>query len=989
MRPPEPIPLSSIITKKRLIILGIIAILIILLFSLKSIANFYTDYLWFESVNYRSVFMTTLETKIELGFIFIFISFVFFWINFYFVHRVSSSEPTKIDADDLTSYIRHGLKLYPNTVRTIVSLLVAIFMGSTAVSQWQNYLLFTHAKTFPNSDPQFNLNVGTFVFRLPFLSWLAGWVFGVLLVSLFLVALLHYASSNISIKGSTFSSSPAVKVHISVILALIAITKALSYYFVSRPLVDLSNIGVVQGASYTGVHIQLPAITLLTIISIASAIILIINIFRQGWKLPITAVLLWGVVSLVAGVIYPNVMQTFKVEPAQSSLELPYIKRNIASTRDAYQLSNIKTVPFAAAQDVTPSQLSADAQSLNDTKLWDYEYTLSTYDKSQDIKNYYQFTSMSYDRYNVNGLKTPVLVGIRELYPSGLPANSWVNLHLQYTHGYGAVISPVNQAASDGSPLFSVSDIPIVSQPGYPKITQPQVYFGIGQSGYVIVDSKQPELDYVTSNGNPIETHYSGNGGVPVDSLLNRIAYAIKFSDKNILFSSLISPQSKIIYNQDIQTRISQIAPFLTLDSDPYPVISKGSIYWIENAYTTTDYYPYSQTFNSSVASALNPNSGLNQIPFNYVRNSVKVVMNAYSGKTSFYVSDPSDPIIQAWESVYPNLFQPMSKMNSGLKSHLRYPEDMFAVQSAMYGKYHITNPTNFYNASNAWIVSQAPTGLNSGNQQPTSVPLNPNGRYSPNYQLTQMPDQTQPQFNLVEPFVPYSTSSGANDRQQILAGFLSVTSGQNDYGQMTAYVTPPGQSINGPAYVSSQIDSVPAVSQEITLLNQHGSTATLGVVQMIPVDDSLLYIRPMFVASAGNPIPTLRYVIVVYNNNVAMKSSLGSALQDVFNQPISGINPTSSSPNSSLNKSSSITTQIQQLLTQANQDFNQAQSYLSSGNLGQYQSEINSAEALVSQALTLTSQSSTPSVTTTPNAIGHSTTKSSTTTTTIKPNSA
>ncbi len=980
MRVPEPIPLRNIFTKKRLIILTIVVVIIFLLLSLKSIATFYTNYLWFESLNYQSVFSKTLETKIELGVIFIAGSFIFFWINLYFVHRSSSKEPVELTPDDLTTYLRHALQSYPKIIRFGVSLIVAIFMGSAAISQWQNFLLFTHAKSFPQSDPQFNLNIGSFIFKLPFLSWFAGWIFGIFLVALFLVAIFHYAVSNISIKGTSFQSIPAVKVHISIILALIAIVKALSYYFVSRPLVDLSAIGVVQGASYTGVHIQLPAITLLTIISIASAVILIVNIFRQGWKLPVTAVLLWGVISLVAGVIYPNIIQTFSVQPAQSTLEIPYISRNISATRNAYQINNIKTVSFAAAQDVGATQLSADAQSLNDTKLWNYEYTLSTYDKNQDIKNYYQFYNMSYDRYTVNGLKTPVLVGIRELYQGGLPATSWVNSHLQYTHGYGGIISPVNQASSDGNPLFPVSDIPVNSQNGYPKITQPQVYFGVGQTGYVIVDSKQPELDYVTSNGNPVETHYKGLGGVPLNSLLNKVAYSIRFADKNILFSSLISSSSKIIYNQDITTRVSQIAPFLSLDSDPYPVVANGSIYWIENAYTTSDYYPYSQSFNSSVPSALNPNSGLSQTSFNYVRNSVKVVMNAYTGKTSFYVSDPSDPIIQAWESIYPGLFQPISKMNKALIDHLRYPEDLFAVQSAMYGRYHITDPTNFYNASNAWMVSQAPSAGNTGNSISPVVPINPNNRYSPNYQLTQLPDQNRPEFNLIEPFVPFSTNNGTNDRQQILAGFLSVTSGPNDYGKLTAYVTPPGQSINGPAFVSSQIDSVPAVSQEITLLSQHGSSVTLGVVQLIPVNDSLLYIRPMFVSSAGNPIPTLRYVIVVYNNSVALEPSLAAALQKVFNQPIAGINPTNKSSNQS--SPTSISGQIQQYLNQALQDFNQAQTDLSSGNLGQYQSEINAAEALVTQANNLSSQPTQSSPPT-------SATKSSSTTTTVKPNSA
>lgn len=1010
MRPPDPLPLKPVFTKKRLIVASIIIILIIILASLKGVATFYATYLWFQSINSYQVWKTNLYAKFELGTVFIGSFFIFAWINLLIADKFA---PQDIHIQNEDSVVSRYLQIVPKRallIRTAVSLLLAVFVGSSAISEWQNWLLFTHSQSFGKTDPQFHLDAGFFVFKLPFLSWLSGWVFAALLVTLILSALVHYLNGGISVENQKLKATASVKAHLSLLLGLVGLEKAASYYYVSRPTLDLSSRGVVSGASYTDVHIQLPAISLLTIISIAAAIIFLINIYLRGWKLPVIAVSLWVLVSLIAGVLYPQVIQTFKVQPAQSTLELPYIQRNIEATRFALGLDKINTVSYQASQNATVNQLSNDAPSINDVRLWDWEYTLATYEKYQDIKNYYQFTTLAYDRYMVNGTLTPVIIGIRQINSGGLPAQSWVNQHLQYTHGYGAIISQGNFAANDGTPQFPIGDVPPVSSEGTPTITQPDVYFGVNQGGYVIADSKQAEIDYQSASGNPIESHYQGNGGVSVGSIWRKLTYALYFGDYNILFSNLIESSSQILYNQDIHQRVATVAPFLSLDADPYPIILNGQLYWLQDAYTTSDTYPYSQQATAQTVSALNPNSGLASAPFNYVRNSVKVLVNAYTGKMTFYVMDPSDPIIRAWESIYPHLFTPVSQMSSDLKNHLRYPEDLFSVQAGYWGRYHITNPVDFYNAADSWMISQAPSNNvpNATNQpSPPATPINPNGRYSPNYELVTLPGQSQPSFDLLEPFVPASTSNGSNDKQQILTSFLTASSDPGSYGTLTNYVTPRGQSVDGPALASSRIDSVPAVSQQITLLSQQGSTVTLGTVQILPVGQSLLYIRPMYVASSTNAIPTLKYVIVIYGNNVALEPTLGQALSDVFGATIPGVTSTLGPPTSVSSgqtpgqPSGPTSSEVTSLLAQAQAEFTQANQELSSGNLGAYQSDENKANSYVSQALALSGNSapSSPSTsspgahgvvgTTTTTTLSSSATTTSPTQTSKPPNSA
>lgn len=718
-----------------------------------------------------------------------------------------------------------------------------------------------------------------------------------------------------------------------------------------------------QGAGYTDVHARLPALDLLIAVSFGAAVLLIYNIRRQGWALPILGVGLWFLVALTAGTIYPAAVQALKVNPAQNTLEQPYIQRNINATRTAMGIAHVASTPYPATSTLSATQLSANGDTLSNVRLWDPLQSNAAYQKLQDIRSYYQFNTLALDRYMVNGKLTPVVVGVREINSQDLPSNSWVNTHLQYTHGYGMIISPANAATSNGDPQFAVGDVPPTSSDGLPTVTQPSVYFGLDNSGYVVANTKQPEIDYQIANGANVETHYSGNGGVQLSSLFRQLMFTIRFNDLNLLISNQITTSSRIMFDRGVQARVQKAAPFLSLDADPYPVLLNGRIEWVQDAYTTTDNYPYAQNADTS---AVAQGSGLSGT-FNYVRNSVKVLIDAYTGKMTFYVMDPHDPIIQTYEKAFPGMFTPASKMSSELRAHLRYPEDIFAVQATMYGRYHITRATSFYSAADAWTLSPSP-GSGSPSQAPaTAQTVNAQGqvvstgqlvRMSPIYQVMRIPGEVHQSFNLIDAFVPVSSGS----QIQTLSGFMIAGSDPNHYGQLKMFVTPRDNPVNGPAIVAAKIDATPSVSSAVSLLNQNGSSVLLGNVLMIPVADALLYIQPLYVESSRNAFPELQRVIAVYGNQpAAIGNTLSDALTTLFAAPVSTASGTTG-------PTGTLSPQVRALLNQAQAAYQQSQVDLKAGNLGAYQNDINSMASNLQQVQALTggTVTATPPTTTT-----------------------
>ncbi|HEV3366586.1 MAG TPA: UPF0182 family protein, partial [Acidimicrobiales bacterium] len=617
-------------------------ILIIVIASLRTFAIFYTDALWFSSVSLHSVWVKLFEIKVGLMVTFAVLFAALLMASLLVAERLAPKGPTLDAEDEFVKRYQEVIGPYARWLRIGVVVVLSLIVGSQAIGQWQNWILFSNSSQFGVTDPQFHRNVGYFVFTLPFQQFLVHWFLVALFVVLLITLLSHYLNGGIRMQGSRPRVRPAVKAHISVILGLLALVKAVGYYL-ARFNLDLSSNGYTQGAGYTDVHARLPALQLLILVSLAAAGLLIYNIRRQGWALPILGVGLWFLVALTAGTIYPAAVQALKVNPAQNTLERPYIQRNIDATRAAMDIGGVKTTSYPASATLTASQLSANADTLGNVRLWDPTQTQTTYDKLQDIRSYYQFNTLAVDRYKVNGSESPTIAGVREINDAGLPASSWVNRTLQYTHGYGMIVSPSTGVTSNGDPQFAVSDVPPVSSSGLPDVTQPSVYFGLNNAGYVVANTKQPEIDFQLTNGTNVETHYSGTGGVQLSSFFDQAMFALRFSDFNLIISNQITNKSRLMFDRGVQARVSKAAPFLNLDADPYPVLVGGHIDWVQDAYTTTGNYPYSQNADTG---AVPQGSGLSGT-FNYVRNSVKVVIDAYTGRMTFYVMTPNDPIIQ------------------------------------------------------------------------------------------------------------------------------------------------------------------------------------------------------------------------------------------------------------------------------------------------------------------------------------------------------
>jgi len=978
-------------------ILIAIVVLIIIVASLRSISIFYTDYLWFGSVHLSSVWRHLLAVKLALFFGFAAIFFVALWVSLAVVDRVASRQLTLGPEDELVRRYQQYIAPRALLVRSIATLVVALIVGSSAVGQWRNYLYFVDGVSFGGShpnDPQFHKNIGFFVFKLPFLSFLVSWTFASLVVIAILSVIAYYLNGGIRVQQGRPIVSPQLKVHVSVLLACMALVKAAGY-FLARYDLDFSTNGYVQGAGYADVHARMPALTLLMVISVLAVVILVVNIWQRGWALPILAVGLWAFVAIVAGAIYPVIIQALKVGPAQNTLESKYIARNITATRDAYALNDIKTQLFAANASASDATLSANSQSLNDTRIWDPSQTAATYDKQQGLYTYYSFNTLTMDRYTVDGQEVPMVVGVRQVDTANLPAQGWVNTHLQYTHGYGMVLSPANTQLG-GFPVYDIGSLPPASTAGLPTLTEPSVYFGLsnpngGDANYVVADTRQPEVDYPLQNGQNVGSHYAGpsaTGGVELNNLITRAAFAMRFGDINVLISDRLTPESRIMFVRDVVQMAEKAAPFLSFDSDPYPVVVNGHIDWVIDAYTTTDHYPYSQDANTS---ALNPNSELASQAFNYIRNSVKVVVNAYSGQMTFYdvtsLNKTPDPILQTWEKIFPGMFKKASQMPKSLANalmpHLRYPEDFFTVQASMYGRYHLTNVQAFYSSSGAWTISPSP-GAGAPNSVAQTYTTNAQGqivstqiaRMAPLYETFALPGQNNVSFNLIDAYVPYSQTNA----RQTLSGFLVAGSDLGRYGKLTAYVTPTGVDTDGPALIDSRIQENPTVSQEITLLNQAGSQVLLGNVLMLPVGQSILYFRPLYVQSSRNAYPQLQYVIAVYStpqgSTVTMDKTLGAAISDIF-QGLAIPGPSATGPTPSQGAAASA--EVRSLIAQANQDFQQAQSDLKAGNFSAYGTDITSLQTVLQelQQASGASSSSTSSVNST------STTTTTTTTTT------
>jgi uncharacterized membrane protein (UPF0182 family) len=957
-------------TRGRVSLLVAAAVVFILIISLRGIAGFYTDYLWFQELHLTSVWRTVLGAKVGLAVLFTVIFFVLMWVNLAIADRIAPAFRPMGPEEELVERYHQVVGPRALLVRTAVAALFALIAGPSVAGRWNQWILFTNHVSFGVKDPQFHKDVGFYVFQLPFLKFLVDWLFASTIIILIVAAVAHYLNGGIRVQALQ-KVTPQVKAHLSVLLGVLALLKAAGYWLQQYEL-NFSTRGVVQGASYTDVKAQLPALKLLIVISLFAFVLLLYNILRRGWALPIIAVGLWAFVSIIIGAAYPAIIQQFRVSPNEQTKERPYIARNIKATRDAYALNNVQVNRFNYNASLTAGDLVTNSETIRNVRLWDPDILQKTYKQLQEIRSFYRFNDVDVDRYSFDGRPTQVELSARDLNPGGLPSQSWINSHLSYTHGYGAVLSPANAVTSGGDPQLLLKDLPPQAVQGAPPITKPGLYFGEDLGGYSIVRTDQKEIDFTEANGTNHLSNYDGTGGVQLNSWLRRAALSLRFGDFNPLISGAITSKSRAIYVRDIRDRVKKAAPFLKFDDDPYPVILNGRMYWIQDAYTTTNNYPYSQKANTE---RLPSGSGLNT-SFNYVRNSVKVVTDSYNGTLKFYVTDNRDPIIRAYQKAFPKLFTDVSQMSPELRAHLRFPEDQFRVQTNMFGLYHITEPSAFYNKSDAWDISQDPgsgqVGAGGAITQTTNaqgvVTSSREARMNPYYLLMRLPNEQSESFLILQPFVPTSQS----DQRKNLSAFMIAKSDPNDYGKLEAFVMPGDISVDGPALADAKINQAPDISREITLLNTAGSKVLLGNMLVVPINQSLLYIRPLYVQAVNTPQPQFKRAIVVYGDKAVMRNSLKEALDDIFGaapptleQLPTGTTPapTSGAPASP----SGPAPNVKALLDQAAAAFNDAQDALKAGDLARYQTDVNKGADLVRQAQqAVATSSSTPTTSTT-----------------------
>lgn len=960
----------------RIVAIVVVVVVVALLLSLRAIAGFFTDYLWFDAAGAGSVWATQLKVKVGLAAGFTLAFFVLLWVNLVLVDRLAPRQRTLGPDEEFLQRYDDLIRPRQRMVRFAVAVLFALIAGVGASGQWANYLLFWNGGSFGQRDPLHGQDIGFYVFRLPFLTYLVSWAFASLLIVVMVVAVSHYLAGGIRLQARVQRVTPEVKAHLSVLLGLLALTKAADYAL-QRYALTTSTRGVVQGATYTDVNAQLPALGLLILISVFCAVLFVLNIRQQGWALPVVAIGLWVLVSLVAGEIYPWFIQSFQVSRKESAREAPFIERNIKATRQALGLSGVKTRQFDYQESPPDSAITSNAATISNIRLLDPTVVSRTFRTLETQFNYFRFNDLDVDRYQLDGQQSQVLIAARELNRAGIPQDTWEARHLIYTHGYGLALAPANAVTSRGRPRFLVAGVPLRVDPELAAdlpVERPELYFGEGLDGddgkgYAIVGTTRRE-----QSGNA-ETRYEGKGGVPIKGFLRRAAFALRFGDLEVLTSEFLTRNSRVLFKRDVATRVRQVAPYLSLDRDPYPVIVNGRIVYVVDGYTTANTYPYAEHADTS---QLDTGADLYGRSFNYLRNSVKATVDAYDGTVRLYLVDElygkRDPVIRAWASVFPRLYRSADELPPELKEHLRYPEDMFRIQTTMWGRYHVSDAEGFYTQSDRWDVAQDPgNDINGSAAQAGADGATPTQRprIEPYYLQMVLPDEERESFVLFRPFVPHSD----DDSKQKLTSFMVGESDPNSFGRLVSYelsrTTASGtvernRSVDGPLIVNDNIISSTKnnVSQNFALLNTQGSRVDLGNMLIIPIDRGLLYVRPVYVRGNNeNSVPELRKVVVVTGQRVEVGDTLAEALgrlfptADILTQEGSapGVDDDSgdddaggqgAAPPSSATPA--------ELITQALQLFDQADAALKAGGAGslaEYQEKLAEAQRLLRQA--------------------------------------
>jgi len=814
------------------------------------VSGILVELLWFGSMGYESVFWTSFGTKLTLFAAFGGAFFVLMYINLLLANRLSPAYPNRENVLRIDRYEYYIDFTQNNRIMNYLSLIVAfvigLFMGSAPFAQWETFLKYFNHLPFNMADPIYSIDVGFYVFSLPFLGTLKGWLFAAFIL-IFIGALsVYWLKRAVYLRGRGVEVSRAAKVHLSILLAILFALKAWDYRLQMYNLLYAPG-GIVFGAGYVDVRIKLPVLWIMLSTSLLFALVSLVNIFRRGIMAPLVGIGALIVIAIVGGGILPGIIQQYVVNPNEITLERPYIINSIEMTRVAYGLNKIEERDFPSSGKLAYQDILNNRDTISSIRLWDSKPLLQTYRQLQEIRLYYDFSQVDMDRYTIDGAYKQVNISPRELVQSQLPpqAQTWINQRLVFTHGYGVTMSPVDSVVGEGLPDLYIKDIPPISSIDL-KVERPEIYYGERATGYVFVKTRTQEFDYPKGDANAYTT-YEGRGGVPVDSLFKRLLFTWEFKDFNIFFTNSITTQSRIMYNRNIAEIVKTIAPFLLLDGDPYIVLSDGRLFWIQDAYTATDRFPYSQPFNRNL---------------NYIRNSVKVVIDAYHGSADFYVMDETDPIIRVYRKIFPGLFKSFAEMPDGLKDHIRYPRDLFTIQTRMYNTYHMQDPQVFYNKEDLWDIP---------NQVYADNPV----QVEPYYLIMKLPGEQKREFLVLTPLSP-------SNKDNMIA-WLAAKNDLSEYGRLVVFKFPKDKLIYGPMQVEARINQDTLISQQFTLWGQRGSNVIRGDLLVIPIEDSILYVEPIYLQAEGNNLPELKRVVASYENEVVMEETLDGALRSLF----------------------------------------------------------------------------------------------------------
>ncbi|MBF8279584.1 MAG: conserved rane protein of unknown function, partial [candidate division NC10 bacterium] len=821
-------------------------LLLLVIFALGSqTVPLYSDWLWFQEVTLPSVFLTILTTKLLLAVTSGLAFAVLLYVNLLLASRFTATDVLLEVEDRFGLPSRLVIEPYFRRLLLPGALGLGVLSAFQAAGEWESYLRFANTLPFGVQDPIFQKDVSFYVFRLPFLSFLYNWLMASLGLTFLLTTLTYLLYRGIQITARGPIIARLARTHLLVLGALLLLTKAFGFKLDTYQLL-FSPRGLVFGAGYADIHANLPALKFLMILAIFAAVLCLAQITQRGWRLVLGGLGLLVAASVIGLALYPGFIQRFRVLPNEIVAESPYITHSIRFTRQAYGLDRIDESEFPAEEKLTREDLRRNDLTIKNIRLWDHRPLLTTYGQLQEIRTYYKFVDVDNDRYLIDGEYRQVMLSAREMSYQHLPSRSWINEHLIFTHGYGAVLGPVNRITPEGLPEFLIKDIPPVST-GFIKVTRPEIYYGEVANDYVIVKTQAQELDYPSGDKNVYST-YAGKGGVPLNSYARKLLFAARFGTLKILLSSDLTAESRIMYHRQISERVRKAVPFLRFDRDPYLVISRdGRLSWIIDAYTLSDRYPYSE-----------PIRGMG----NYIRNSVKAVVDAYDGSLAFYMADPTDPVIRVYAQAFPGLFRPLEAMPADLKDRLRYPQGMFTIQAKLFSTYHMRDPQVFYNKEDLWSI-------------PRKAVEGREAEMEPYYTIMRLPGEKKEEFILLLPFTP-------NKKDNMIA-WLAARSDPPHYGKLIAYNFPKAKLVYGPRQIDARIDQDSFISQQLSLWSQRGSSVIRGSLLAIPIERSLLYVQPLYLAAEKGSLPELKRIIVAHGNDIAMEETLERALTQVF----------------------------------------------------------------------------------------------------------